>query len=112
MVINPYADLMTERYKDVLPGWNEERLVWTVKETETHYVEVMPLMFTAAIILTPKRFTEGYDDRWCYGSPQAAWTAALAWDPAATFEPDGWHRHPSTGRRRPDGDWRKEYINP
>lgn len=112
MVINPYADLMTARYEGVLPNWNEERLVWTVKETETHYIEVMPLMYTAAIITTPKAHPNGYDDRWCYKSPTAAWLAAVSWSPEATPEPEGWHRHPTTGRRRPDGDATKEYINP
>lgn len=111
-MIDPYAQLMTEKYQDVLPGWNEERLVWTVKETDRFYVEVMPFIYTAAIILTDKMRPEGYTDRWCYKSPQAAWTAALAWDPDATMEPLGWHRHPSSGRRRPDGDPEKEYVNP
>ena len=27
-------------------------------------------------------------------------------------EPSGWHRHPATGRRRPDGDPTKEYVRP
>jgi hypothetical protein len=26
-------------------------------------------------------------------------------------EPQGWHRHPDSGRRRPDGDPNQEYIN-
>lgn len=111
-MIDPYTTLMTERYRDLLPGWNEERLVWTVKETDRFYVEVMPLLFTAAIILTDKMHPEGYTDRWCYTSPQAAWAAALAWDPDMAMEPAGWHRHPTTGRRRPDGDPTQEYVNP
>jgi hypothetical protein len=27
-------------------------------------------------------------------------------------EPEGWYRHIETGRRRPEGDPSKEYINP
>jgi hypothetical protein len=26
-------------------------------------------------------------------------------------EPEGWHRDPLTGRRRPDGDKSREYVN-
>lgn len=36
----------------------------------------------------------------------------LSWEPKAGTEPSGWFRHPPTGRRRPDGDPSKEYINP
>lgn len=32
------------------------------------------------------------------------------WD--GTGEPDGWMRHPVSGRRRPGGDPGKEYVNP
>ena len=30
------------------------------------------------------------------------------WD--GVGEPTGWMRHPTTGRRRPDGDPSKEYV--
>jgi hypothetical protein len=32
----------------------------------------------------------------------------VAWDGAG--EPAGWMRHPATGRRRPDGDAGREYV--
>jgi hypothetical protein len=32
-----------------------------------------------------------------------------AWD--GDGEPDGWSRHPPTGRRRPGGDPDKEYVS-
>lgn len=50
------------------------------------------------------------DDAWCYESVEGARSAAEAWDGAG--EPDGWKRHPASGRRRPDGDATKEYVNP
>jgi hypothetical protein len=40
--------------------------------------------------------------------PLAAVLAAHEWD--GTGEPVGWMRHPQTGRRRPDGDPAREYI--
>jgi hypothetical protein len=51
-----------------------------------------------------------YDDGWCYQRDEsdAAWRAALGWD--GEGEPDGWSRHPETGRRRPGGDATKEYV--
>ena len=50
-----------------------------------------------------------FDDGWCYQAPQTelAWRAALGWD--GEGEPEGWYRHPDSGRRRPDGDPAKEY---
>jgi len=32
--------------------------------------------------------------------------------PLGPEEPEGWFRHVESGRRRPDGDPKKEYINP
>lgn len=51
-----------------------------------------------------------YDDGWCYQAAQydEAWRAALGWD--GEGEPEGWYRHPDTGRRRPDGDPSKEVV--
>jgi hypothetical protein len=34
------------------------------------------------------------------------WTAD-----GAEGEPAGWHRNPPTGRRRPEGDAAREYVN-
>lgn len=65
---------------------------------------IMPLMFTAAIVSDLTDW--GYGDRWCYKTYEAAKAALEAWD--GEGEPDGWHRHPMTGRRRENG---KEYIH-
>lgn len=65
---------------------------------------VAPLFSTAAILHVLNDW--GYENRWCYKTVQAAKDALDAWD--GTGEPEGWHRHPTTGRRREDG---KEYIN-
>lgn len=50
------------------------------------------------------------DDVWCYQAPQTdlAWRAALGWD--GQGEPEGWYRHPQTGRRRPGGDPAQEVV--
>lgn len=51
-----------------------------------------------------------YQDRWCYHTWNDARAALAAWDPLTQREPSGWHRHPRSGRRRPDGDPSKEYV--
>lgn len=72
---------------------------------------VMPLIHTAAIIVMRESEIElGYDDRWCYHSIPAATLALATWQQAATPEPEGWHRHPLSGRRRKDGDPLAEYV--
>jgi hypothetical protein len=42
--------------------------------------------------------------------PPAAVAALIAWD--GKGEPEGWFRHPMSGRRRPDGDASREYTHP
>lgn len=51
-----------------------------------------------------------FDDQWNYQFEQASagWRAALGWD--GEGEPEGWYRHPHSGRRRPDGDPAKEFV--
>ncbi|MEY4545374.1 MAG: hypothetical protein RL685_1569 [Pseudomonadota bacterium] len=50
------------------------------------------------------------DDQWHFQGEQwlEAWRGVLAWD--GEGEPEGWYRHPATGRRRPGGDASKEFI--
>lgn len=51
-----------------------------------------------------------FDDTWIYDIEQLAegWRAALGWD--GQGEPEGWYRHPQSGRRRPDGDPAREFV--
>lgn len=53
----------------------------------------------------------GYEDFYCYDSVDLAVRGMMAFDPDKQKEPVGWHRHFSTGRRRPGGDEALEYIN-
>ena len=76
------------------------------------YAAVNKFMFTTAIIVGKWDDKNTYDDRWCYSDQRSALSGLLDWalvDFAG--EPSGWHRHPNTGRRRPDGDPTQEYIN-
>jgi hypothetical protein len=72
---------------------------------------VYPLLFGAAR-LTFGRDPEcgGYDDCWDYPYPDAAIEAMECWD--GQGEPEGWIRHPASGRRRPNGEPDTEYVRP
>lgn len=65
-------------------------------------------LFTSAILeFSIEGARHGYDDRWCYEKGQAL-PALEVFD--GVGEPAGWHRHPSTGRRREHGDSEKETV--
>ncbi|MNV12860.1 hypothetical protein D3C71_1034810 [compost metagenome] len=49
----------------------------------------------------------GYEDRYCFATKALADAAFDNWD--GTGDPEGWHRHPKTGRRR-DLATGKEWI--
>lgn len=61
-------------------------------------VAICRFMYTWALLSDLSNF--GYDGRWCYSSYDKARSALDAWDGADGTEPDGWHRHPDSGRRR------------
>lgn len=75
-------------------------------------VRAVQMMFTGRLTVARDAESDkfGYDDMWCYNTLGEAIAAGHNWD--GTGEPVGWHRHPPTGRRRPNGDAAKEYIAP
>jgi hypothetical protein len=66
-------------------------------------------MFTCAIVTGRVGDKTSFEDRWCYHSKEAAMKAFIEWN--GEGEPNGWHRHPHTGRRRTDGDPATEYVS-
>ncbi|HVK80886.1 MAG TPA: hypothetical protein VM915_09745 [Verrucomicrobiae bacterium] len=68
---------------------------------------VYRFVFTDAILIGLNPY--GYEDRFCF-SPGKARAALDEWMRNGNAEPQGWHRHPPTGRRRPDGDAAGEYV--
>lgn len=76
------------------------------------YVMAYPLMFHWTVITGYLLDYWGYADRWCFATRGLALDAIEAWPVEGweKHEPAGWHRHPNTGRRRPDGDPSAEYI--
>lgn len=97
------------------PMTDEERLrVYLLSQGYTHYRSfpngrdacLNRLMFTWAILADMNPC--GYGDRWCYHNEADAKAALDAWN--GEGEPQGWHRHPPTGRRREGGDPAKEEV--
>lgn len=74
------------------------------------YILAKPLLFHWTLIRGEIGDFNGYDDRHCYWSTAAAMEAldAYPFDIPDGYEPQGWHRHPATGRRREDGDPQQE----
>lgn len=76
--------------------------------TGNRWAAIMPLLYTNAIVSGRMGHALSYDDRWCYHGFDAAKRALESWN--GEGEPQGWHRHPPSGRRRPDGDASREYV--
>lgn len=75
---------------------------------QNQYVALNPYIYTWAIIVGTVGNYENFDNRWCYHSYADALAALMAWD--GVGEPEGWHRHPASGRRRENGDPNLESI--
>jgi hypothetical protein len=74
-------------------------------------VAVLPLTYGHAHLCYGRQGDDGYMDSYFYADPAVARAAAEVWD--GQHDPlDGWYRHPSTGRRRKDGDPKHEYFLP
>lgn len=84
------------------PHWSSGGTAVVRRVDDERWVAVIPFIFTHAIVWGWMRTaTSFYEDRWCYHSPRDAIAAATVWDVAPGTEPEGWHRHPMSGRRNP-----------
>ncbi|MDR3406351.1 MAG: hypothetical protein P4L99_27955 [Chthoniobacter sp.] len=81
-----------------------------ISDDRTQIVAVRQMLHTWAIVYGLDEY--GMDGRYCYNFATPALLAFEAWSGNAGTEPEGWIRHPESGRRRPDGDATKEYVNP
>jgi hypothetical protein len=61
------------------------------------YAAIEPKVFTHAIVVGRIGERVGYDDTWCFETLDKATAALAVWD--GTGEPQGWIRHPASGRR-------------
>lgn len=72
------------------------------------YAASKPLLFHWTLIMGEIGNKFSFLDRWCYETQEQAEAALARWD--GEGEPDGWHRHPASGRRRHEGDPEQEYF--
>lgn len=72
---------------------------------------LVPQLFGNVLICIGPNDQELYSDQWQYQNISAAIVAFVSWLPDKQAEPDGWYRHPTSGRRRPDGDPAREYVH-
>jgi len=54
-----------------------------------YLIQVMPMIYTDRLVMTPKACPAVYGYGWCYPKGPAALLAALTWDPAEFGEPHG-----------------------
>jgi hypothetical protein len=73
-------------------------------------LSVAPMTFGKARLCVGVPGDPCYEDGWCYATPAQAILAAMEWDGEGDDPPYGWHRHIGSGRRRPDGDPEREYV--
>ena len=72
------------------------------------YAAVKPLLFHWTMIFGFVGDRQTFEDAWCYQHLSNALVALELWD--GKGDPQFWHRHPKTGRRRPEGDAAQEYV--
>lgn len=78
---------------------------YRIKETETHYIDVVLMLYNWRVTRTPKASPLTYDRGWCYFGTDwstllLAAMAAYAWDGADDTEPKGWNKSIQTGEIR------------
>lgn len=95
------VDLSLEMVKYILDMVNQGYYSIRLIRGGEYWTGLFDFMFTTAIIVGKMGDRNSVYDRWCYHDAISAKKALNAWD--GEGEPEGWHRHPFTGRRRPDG---------
>jgi hypothetical protein len=77
-----------ELYRFAQKSLTDGRIAW-----------LTPMLFSWRLCIGRADDDLGYDDGWCYEDWETAKGALAAWD--GSGEPQGWHRHPASGRRVP-----------
>jgi hypothetical protein len=104
------------RYAEQYPGiWNGEAEVFRVLAFPdgSGWVDIEFINQNRIKLGTIKKIPGIYTDAWLYDRFEVALSAAYTWA-ARQFqgEPYGWIQHPSTGRRRHNGNHETEYSQP
>lgn len=102
------ADLRLKEALDA--GWAPKPIHggFRVKETPTHYIDVLEQLVNWRLVTVPKdsrACDRGWDRGWCYFgrgvmTMTTAVIAALVWDCSAESTPEGWNKDLQTGEYR------------
>jgi len=79
----------------------------TFRDGRVSYLQQMA--FTVRISVSKDAEDQGFEEFFEFQNVAAAFVAFEAW--GGDGEPEGWHRHVPSNRRRPDGDPSREYIH-
>lgn len=94
-------------------GAGDEEGYEYVHRYRNHSVGIIREIFgTAALQAWTKDHFPFVDWHFQYQSVPLAVVAAANWDPAERAEPYGWYRELRTGRRRPHGNPKNEFVRP
>lgn len=82
---------------------------YLIKETETHFVTVSPMIYNWRVCRTSWVHPEGPDRAWCYYGADfvtllRAAGAALEWDMADDTSPEGYDKNAMTGEYATGGN--------
>lgn len=69
--------------------WDDTIAGWLIRETDTYWVHVCPMIFNHRVTLTPKPQKDWYEAGWCYPDLLSAAAAAFVWDPDTQERPEG-----------------------
>jgi hypothetical protein len=88
-----------------------------VKETETHYVDVLRMIFNWRVARTPKDRPWSYDRHWCFAGTSfttllRAVSAVAEWDAGDGTGPAGWSKNGQTSEWREPESWDAQQAEP
>lgn len=74
---------------------------YNIQKKDGEWCAMLKYAYSVAIIAGLNEY--GFENRWCYHDPEVALEQFIKWD--GTSEPDYWHRHvPSMRRRNPENE--------
>lgn len=86
----------------------DQGYVYPVQLKDGSWACINGFMFTVGILHGLDK--SGYHDRWCYHSMSEAVLALATWTETGAREPEGWHRHTPSWRRRDEEG--REWVAP
>lgn len=99
-----YRQAIEGDYTDDRPWWLRRR---ELPDGRVLHLEKMPHFFRLSV--GPREWPV-FDSVYDFEADETAWRAILEWD--GTGDPEGWFRHPHSGRYRPGGSRSQEYVAP